>query len=272
MSKTKMKLQLSNGYYLRFNHLSILLKCLVKYIDSLRFTQKSLSAELGMSPRMIENLNSYGVALGLITPTSYKPTELGILVSRKDIFFDSIDTLWFLHYVIASNNKYVVWNRLVNKVFNDENIVSTEIARSYFKDLFQYYSEKTINKHLAKEINAFFNAYTEQNFSKLNYLNKISSSTYKINTDLDIPNLSFLASCYLYRDRFMKGSTGIEIESLIKNENSPGRIFNLSEHYIRLLLERLNIKRLIALESRANLDQVRFEYNKTWLDIVRLFY
>jgi hypothetical protein len=272
MAKPKIKLQLSNGYYLRFNHLSILLKYIVVSADNSRFTQKSLSNELGMSPRMIENLNSYGVAFGLITPGNYKPTELGILMDKEDIFFDMIDTLWFLHYVIASNSRYVVWNRLVNKVFKNENIVSTEVSRPYFKDLFHYYSEKTIDKHLAKEINAFFNAYTEQNFSKLEYIKKVSSNTYKINNDLEIPPLSILASCYLYRDRFMKGSTGIDIESLIKDKNSPGRVFNLSEDQLRLLLEKLNSKRLISLESRANLDQVRFETNKTWLDIVELFY
>lgn len=271
MNKQTMKLQLSAGYYLRFDHIAKLLS-IIKYEQNNNLNILNLSQKMGMSPKMIENLSSYSAALGLKRNKKFKIEPLGEIIIEKDPFFQNLKTLWFLHYFLNSNEKYVIWNRIINILLHENQQITSQKAMEYFRTSIGIFKESSLKRNAPKEINAFFNAYTEQNFSKLNYLNKISNSTYKINNDLDIPTLSFLASCYLYRDRFMKGSTGIEIESLIKNQNSPGRIFNLSEHHLRLLLEELNTKRLISLESRANLDQVRFETNKTWLDIVKLFY
>ena len=176
-----MKLQLSNGYYLRFDHLSHLLHYVAGKPEIFRFTKIELSSAIGMSPRMIESLTSYGVALGLLIIRSYKPTEFGNLVIKQDPFFDKDETLWFLHYMLASNNKYVVWNRLTNRVFPKEDNVTTGGARSYFSDLDSIFSEKSIKKHLAKEIQSFFNTYTEQKFSQLKYIQKISDTLYKLN-------------------------------------------------------------------------------------------
>jgi len=272
MNKPEMKLQLSNGYYLRFDHLSHLLHYIVGKQEVHRFSQNELSSALGMSPRMIENLTSYGVALGLLTKRSYKPTELGDLINKKDTFFDKDETLWFLHYIISSNEKYVVWNRLINRVFNKEKKVNTTIARTYFGDLNGRFSERSLKKHLAKEILSFYNAYTEQKFSQLKYIHKLSSNSYSLSKSIGVPDLCILASCYLYRDRYLKGATGVEIEHLAKEENSPGKVFNISEYQLRLKLERLQEERRIAIESRANLDQIRFRANENYLDIVKQFY
>jgi len=267
-----MKFQLSNGYYLRFKHLSHLLHYVVGKPKVSRFLKKELSSALGMSSRMIENLISYGVALGLLTRGSCKPTELGKLINKQDPFFDRDETLWFLHYTITSDRKYVVWNRLANRVFPKESKVSTEVARTYFSDLNGHFSEKSMKKHLAKEIQSFFNAYTEQKFIQIKYIHKISDTTYKLNEAVQVPDLCILASCYMYRDRYTEGATGLEIEHLAKEESSPGRVFHITEHQLRLALERLNAQRKISIESRANLDQIRFDSNKNWLDIVKQFY
>ncbi|MBA7470349.1 hypothetical protein ES707_05633 [subsurface metagenome] len=267
-----MKLQLSNGYYLRFDHLSRLLHYVAGKPEVSRFSQKELYGALGMSPRMIENLTSYGVALELLTRGSCKPTELGVFIDKEDIFFDKAETLWFLHYTMASDRKYVVWNRLANCVFPKESKVSTEVARTYFSDLNGHFSEKSLKKHLAKEIQSFFNAYTEQKFIQLKYIHKLSDTTYKLNESVQVPDLCILASCYLYRDRYAKGATGIEIEHLVKEKNSPGRVFHISEHQLRLALERLHTERRLSIESRANLDQIRFRPNERCLDIVKQFY
>lgn len=272
MNKSKMKLQLSKGYYLRFEHLSRLLDYVASHPKISRFAQKKIASALGMSPVMIEHLTSYGVALGLLTRGSCKPTEFGILVDKEDTFFDKAETLWFLHYTIASDRKYVVWNRLANRVFPKESKVTTKVARTYFSDLNGHFSEKSLKKHLAKEIQVFFNAYTEQKFIRLKYIHKISDNTYKLNESIQVPDLCTLASCYMYRDRYWERATGLEIEHLAKEENSPGRIFHISEHQLRLVLERLNAQRQISIESRANLDQIRFDSNKNWLDIVKQFY
>ena len=93
-----------------------------------------------------------------------------------------------------------------------------------------------------------------------------------MNESPQVPDLCILASCYLYRDRYAKGATGLEIEYLAKEQNSPGRVFHISEYQLRLALERLHRERNVSIESRANLDQIRFRANKNWLDIVKQFY
>jgi len=267
-----MKLQLSNGYYLRFEHLSRLLHYVVSKPDISRFLKKELISALGMSSRMIENLTSYGVALGILIRRSCKPTEFGKLIDKQDPFFDKDETLWFLHYILSSDREYVVWNRLINHVFPQESEVTTEIARRYFSDLNGHFSEKSLKRHLADEIGVLFNAYTAQKFNHLEYIRKLSGKVYQLNQSIQVPDLCILASCYLYRDRYAKGSTGVEIEHLVKEENSPGKVFHISEHQLRLSLERLHRERRISIESRANLDQVRFQPNENWLNIVKQFY
>ena len=198
--------------------------------------------------------------------------ELGKIIYKSDPFFLSQKTLWFLHYFLTSNKEYVAWNRLINIVFYKENKVTTEKAMPYFRDLIGRFTEKSIKRNIPKEINSFFNAYTEQNFCRLEYIKKISNHSYNIQNDLKVPDLCILASCYLYRDRYASGATALEIPDLSKDENSPGRVFHISEYKLRLTFDRLHAKRYISVESRANLDQIRFLSNKRWVDIIKLFY
>jgi hypothetical protein len=272
MDKQKIKLQLSKGYYLKFDHLSKVLDYLSRNSYSPQFSQSEMAVSLGMSLPMVVHLTSYGVALELLIKRSNKLTELGILINKQDMFFDNEKTLWLLHYIVASNEKYVVWNRMINQVGLKESKISTEVAKKYFEDLKEHFSESSVKKHLSKEINVCLNAYTEQKFNRLEFFNKLSGSTYKINNNLEIPDLCVLAACYLFRDRYFNGATGIEIAHLAEAANSPGRVFHISEAKFRMSIENLHKDKLISIESRANLDQIRFNPNEQWLDIVKRFY
>jgi len=272
MNKFRIKLQLSAGYYLRFDHLAKLLSYIANESFNSTLTCEGLSQKMGMSPKMIDNLSSYSVALGLKKEGKFKLEEIGELIVKQDPFFQKEETLWFLHYFLVSNKKYVVWNRLVNVIFYNETEVTVKKAIPYFQDLVGDFTEKSLKRNVPKELNAFFNAYTEQNFNKLKYIIKTANNSYIINHDIEVPDICILASCYLYRDRYIRGATGIEIEHLIKEQNSPGRVFHISEHQLRLSLERLHKEHYISIESRANLDQIRFRSNEHWFDIVKQFY
>ncbi len=268
----KLKLQLSAGYYLRFDHLAKLISYISRKTDNPKLSNNLLAEKMGMSVKMIDNLLSYSVALGLKKKRKFELDELANIIYKSDPFFLSQKTLWFLHYFLTSNKEYVAWNRLINIVFYKENKVTTEKAMPYFRDLIGQFTEKSIKRNIPKEINSFFNAYTEQNFCRLEYIKKISNHSYNIQNDFKVPDLCILASCYLYRDRYASGATALEIPDLSRDENSPGRVFRISEYQLRLTLERLHAKRYISVESRANLDQIRFLSNKCWVDIIKLFY
>ena len=65
---------------------------------------------------------------------------------------------------------------------------------------------------------------------------------------------------------------GLEIPTLIHADNSPGRLMRQREAYIRKALDELHEAGLLTIESKANLDQIRYKSSITWLDAVRLYY
>jgi len=225
----KLKLQLSAGYYLRFDHLTKLISYISEKTDNPKLSNNLLAEKMGMSTKMIDNLLSYSVALGLKKKSKFELDELGKIIYNNDPFFLNQKTLWFLHYFLTSNKKYIAWNRLINIVFYKESKVTTKRAMTYFQDLIGQFTEKSIKRNIPKEINSFFNAYTEQNFCRLEYVKKISNHSYNIQNDFKVPDLCILASCYLYRDRYASRATALEISDLLKDENSPGRVFHVSD-------------------------------------------
>ena len=118
----KIKLQLTNGYYLHFDQVTRILQYANNQIERKKIPRFEIIDALGMTLKQFENLSSICVGLGLTTPRTFVLTELGKTIARHDLFFDNIATLWILHHVISSEPKWVVWNRLINKVFNENEI------------------------------------------------------------------------------------------------------------------------------------------------------
>ena len=87
-----------------------------------------------------------------------------------------------------------------------------------------------------------------------------------------VPPPILLAPALVYRDRRQPGSSGVEIPTLVYADHSPGRIMRQGELYVRRALDELHEAGRLTIESRANLDQVRFRLGMTWLDAVRAYY
>jgi hypothetical protein len=199
-------------------------------------------------------------------------TDLGRLVHQYAPYLDDPGTLWLLHYIIGSDERYVVWNRLVNRIVPENVRFSTAIARPYFADLAQFYSARSMDHHLGKEIKAFWNAYTEQAFAHLDYLRAESEMIYMRGDPKPVPPRIFLAATLLYRERYAPGAVTLGIPTLANAANSPGRVFGQTERQVRDLLEEVEGPGGIYVESRADLDQVRFPDGLTFLDAVRRYY
>jgi hypothetical protein len=101
----KLKLQLSAGYYLRFDHLAKLISYISRKTDNPKLSNNLLAEKMGMSAKMIDNLLSYSVALGLREKRKFELNELGNIIYKSDPFFLSQKTLWFLHYFLTSNKE-----------------------------------------------------------------------------------------------------------------------------------------------------------------------
>jgi len=272
MKKIPYKLQLTKGFFVDLGQIARLLAYAVEHRHDRRIPPDAYAASMGISASRVRNLSSLGTAFGLIRPVVLTPTELGAIVHRHDPFLDDLGTLWLLHYLVGSNERYVVWNRLVNHVIPENERFSTTIARPYFDDLNQYYSEHSMDKHLRKEMGAVWNAYTGQAFRYLRYIRAESDQIYVRDDHEPVPPRVFWAAVLSYRERFAPGAVTLDIPVLAGAPNSPGRVFDLTGREVRDLLE--DIKRLgyAYVETRADLDQVRFSDKHDFLDMVHQYY
>jgi len=272
MKATPYKLQLTKGFFADFSQIARMLAYAVEHRDEGRIPSDAYCASLGISNSRMTNLSSLAVAFELIRPMVLTPTDLGLVVHRYDPFLDDLATLWLLHYLVSSNERYVVWNRLVNQVIPDNDRFSTTIARPYFADLRHFYSEHSMNKHLRKEMGAVWNAYTEQAFRHLGYIRAESEQIYTRDDHEPVPPRIFCAAVLVYRECFLARAATLDVAMLVDKANSPGRVFDLTERQVRDLLEEIKELGYFYVETRADLDQIRFRDDYDFLDIVRRYY
>ncbi len=272
MTTPPYKLQLTKGFFADFSQIARMLTYAVEHQNEGRIPSDDYVASIGISASRVGNLSSLGTALGLIRPVVLVPTKLGSVIHQYDPFLGDPGFLWLLHYLVSSNERYVVWNRLVNQVIPENDHFSTAIARPYFDDLSQFYSERSTKKHLRKEIGSVWNAYTQQAFQYLDFIRAESDLIYVRGNPDPVPAHIFYAAVLSYQQRFAPDVTTLDISALINPANSPGRVFGLTTRQVRDLLEEVKNLGYIYVEIRADLDQIRFRDNGNFLDVVRRYY
>lgn len=272
MLKSPYKLQLTKGFFTDLSQIARMLTYAVEHQDEGRIPPEAYVESMGISASRVENLSSLATAFELIRSVVLTPTELGMVVHQYDPFLDDLGTLWLLHYLVGSNQRYVVWNRLVNQVIPENDRFSTAIARPYFDDLSQFYSESSMNKHLRKEMGAVWNAYSEQALRYLDYIRAESDQVYIRGDREPVPPQVFCAAAMSYRDRFAPKAVTLDVSLLAKAANSPGRVFGPTERQVRDLLEEVKRLGYLYVETRADLDQVRFREDYDFLGVIRRYY
>jgi hypothetical protein len=259
-----MKLQLTNGYNPHFDQITRIMQFVLMNNDRARIPRVEIINGLGMSERQIENLASVAVGLGLLNPRSYTLTALGRAIAKEDRFFERIETLWVIHFIVSSDPQWVVWHRIVNQVIpGHETITTADIADEYFHDLTNKFSKKTIKKKLPKEIGAVLWTYANSELSRLHLLRQDEFGVYQRGSPESIPPLALLVCILEYRERYTNAATALMIKEICGGENSPGMVLNLPEATIRSSLNQLHDTGLIRLEQFGDLDQVRFSDSLT---------
>lgn len=267
------KLELTKGFYLYADKLSRILSYLAVERQSDQPVYEQLAEATGMSERRVGSLVQYAVAMELLIPRSLRVTPMCHVVLESDPFFDQLGTLWLLHYLFASNPQLVVWNYMCNSVLPTIAEISKAEAADQFLPFSGQWSESSIRKKVRKELRAFFASYANEMFAPLKYLREVRDTVYAVTRDVTlVPPRILLATALVYRDRFWPGSSGIEIPTLVYADHSPGRIMRQRELYLRQALDELHDADQLTIESKANLDQVRFRTGMTWLDAVQAYY
>jgi hypothetical protein len=268
-----MKLQFTNGYSPHFDQISRLLNYYIQHEDQKKIIRKDIVSELGIPDKQIENLSSMMVGFGLVFPRSTKVTQLGKVFMQYDPFFERMETLWIIHYIVSSDPNWVVWHRIINQALkNQEEFEVDQVSEEYFLDLSNKFSERTITKKIPTEVSAVFAAYTRTDLSKLLIFSEVSAGKFKKSEPLEIPALAFLYCVLTFLESKFSGSSAINIQDICCLESSPGLVLNLEEYQVRLLIEYLQFKGILRLEQFGNLDQVRISASLTKEAILNRIY
>jgi len=268
------QLEVTSGFHLHADKFGRVLAYLVNERMSEVAIYDQLMKATGMSRTQIQAFIQYAVNMQLLVPRLLNHTPLTRLVLTYDPFFDYVGTLWLLHYLIASNPQMLVWNYMCNSVLPTVAEISLDEAAEQFSPFIGQWSERSIKRNVRdKELHAFFANYTMELFAPINYLKEIRKKVFSIQRDVAlVPPPILLATMLIHRDRFHPGASGVEIPTLVHADNSPGRLMRQREAYIRKALDELHEAGLLTIESKANLDQIRYKSSITWLDAVRLYY
>lgn len=268
-----MKLQFTNGYRPRFDQISRILQYLITQEGRKKNPRQDIVASLGIPDNQVENLISMMTGFGLVVPRVTTLTPLGKSVILSDPYFDKLETLWIIHYIVSSNPEWVVWYRVINIALpSQDHFVVDNISNQYFSDLVIHFSERTISEKLPKEIGAVFASYARSELSHLEILKTEGTGTYVKSNPVDIPDLAFLFCLLHYRDKYSPGSSALNTEDVCLAEKSPGKVLNLSEYQVRAILGNLHNGGLIRLEQLANLDQIRLSDTITQDNLLQRIY
>lgn len=259
-----MKLQFTNGYRPHFDQISRIMQYILLNEAKTSNRKPDIVAATGIPNKQVENLTSMMTGFGLVFPRTTTLTLLGKTIVQHDPYFDKIESLWIMHYIVSSDPKWVVWYRIVNSILPLQDSFDVEkVSRYYFTDLSVDYSEQAVSRKLPKEVGAVFAAYTRSNFSHLRILQEEGQGNFVRTNPVDIPDLAFLYCLLHYRDEHKLGSSAINTEDASLAEYSPGRVFNIPEYQVRTNLGNLHNAELVRLEQLANLDQVRLPQSLT---------
>ena len=249
------RLLFGRGYYVELNQFSRIL--LLLGADSRRsYPSNQLAEDLGLTPAKTRGLTTLARGFDLINRSSILLTPIGRAIAISDTFFDDIGTLWFMHYTVSSEPRILVWNRLANRVVPSKEEFTLTQFRVHLDDTRNGHAEYSGEYHVKRESLTVLRAYTEERFSRLGYL-RVCDGLYGLGYREPVPPLVLAASIARFRDQHRPGATALTIMELLESENGPGRVFQLGEDRLRAGLEALKAEPGIALESRADLDQIR---------------
>ena len=268
-----MKLQFTNNYRPRFDQISRIMQFLHTNDGCKKVSLKDIIDALGIPDRQTKGLISMMTGFGLVTPRTTLLTQIGKAIIQFDAYFDKLETLWIIHYIVSSEPEWVIWHRIINKVLPfQDTFEADKVSIKYFSDLSTNYSQITISEKIPTEVGAVFAAYTRSELSRLRILDIEKTGKFIKTIPVDIPDLAFFFCLVYFRDKYLPGSTAMNIQDICVSENSPGRVMNLPEYQVRAILSRLHDAGLLRLEQLANLDQVRFSDSTSQESVLKQIY
>ncbi len=250
------KLQVSNGYSLDSAQNARLLTYIDEHPDVRRFARRDVMEGTGLSEGQVESLASIGAAIGLVAPRTQVLTPFGKLVTKHDLFLDSIITLEFCHFLGAGNPRNLIWFMIFNDLLLNEKPTDQAGWSAWVREkLAGQYSEGSMVKHIAHEVRFLLDAYTVKNFNKLSLLIETPDKTLSLRRYTALQPFCLAAMIYLVGERHQ--ARLVPFNDLHAESGSPGRVFGLDASSLRQMVELLHQRGWVRFEVRHGLDQVR---------------
>lgn len=245
---------------------------------------------LGVGSVMAKSIKYWLMAAGLIvkkaeqSPVKYDikkgsfVSKCGKIILENDKYIENKDTLWIIHYNIASNYKdATIWNLFFNSVSEErfnrrefEFMMEEELEKRGHGQ--ESYSERSLSNDCAVLLQMYLDDNRERNpeekmhcpLAELHLLTK-TNDKYSRNEikEQDISSLAVLYGICGYLEMAgvieKKGRTSVSIENLLEDENSPGKIFGINRITLNDCLDALEQDGYLKIDRTAGLDTVYFE-------------
>lgn len=247
---------------------------------------------LGMGNNMVKSLRYWMQVVGLTTePKSGKRlqqvTDLGKIMYNNDPYFEELGTLWLLHYNLAKNIEnatswYFFFNEFQMQEFKKEDFClalkkyasihsESEIAESSFESDFDCLMGTYISRAKSNPEKIHPENNIDSPLGELNLVD-IKDKREKIYTKVIPPKASIhpLIALAIIVDN--AENKEIKIQTLLKEKNHIGKLFNLDMISLMDLLNKIERMGYISVIRTAGLDVVRIKTEWTFLECVEQYY
>ena len=216
-------------------------------IQDKSFNAPEAVSELGVGKNMVSAINFWTKSFGIIDE-SLKVTKFGNFLfgdEAKDEYLEDIGSLWLLQYKLISLGKASIYNLVFNDFIRERNEFTKEQLHNYLKRKCYNVSGSLYNEStISKDINTFIRNYVkpkketgkleiEEDYSALLLDLEIISSkkvdgveTFRFEIR-ERGNVPYDVVLFVILDNYKDNS--ISFNSLLIDNNSPGRVFCLNQ-------------------------------------------
>lgn len=272
---------MSIGYSKNFRfERALVSKLLMEFTNTPKLSRNEVMERLGVGNQKAEAMITWLGMIGLRDNKSRELTPLGELLLEHDPYFEDINTLWLLHYQLASNPDAEVWYLLTNKFLPTYTTFTYEDAVNFLVSL----GIRPLNdQHLRSDVAIFLRSFISSDaFKELNFITAsdkskkvISKMTFHKHLPMNISPYLIAYIIYDYKSKNFPNAVTTTIRELLTLDGNVGKVFSLDrrelEKYLKILTG-YEHGELIDISTTAGLDQVGLRFKGNALNILERYY
>ena len=267
----------------------------IRKFDAFKKDELSAMDELGIGKNMVKSLRYWLRVTGITDDdpkkkNSFKLSELGDLINKKDPYTEELGTLWILQYNLAKNidnatSWYFFFNEFDLSEFNAQDYyiaikkwdemnnpkpASESSLTKDFDCIKRTYLHRSALDDIGKNEDFGPESNMECPFTELGLLEKNDKGLYKKSSPSkqSIPLLIVLAVIIKQAGEQKE----IKLSDLQNQPNSVGKVFNLDTILLISLLSDLENKGYVKVVRTAGLDVLRITTDLSYLNCIEKYY